>query len=240
MGFTGLKIDPLRPAAGPREIPTGELDFAADVVAHIREAVGERVDICVGTHGQLHTQEAVRLARRLEPHDPLWFEEPVPPENVGEMERVAESTSIPIATGERLPTAFHFSDLIEADAVDILQLNVGMLGLLEAKKVASQAETQYRQIAPWMYCGPIHGAASIQLDTCCRNFLIQESIEDWNDSLHNEILTDPIEWEDGYITPPDGPGLGVSLDEDALADYPINEPDHSYVKPREPADRFRP
>jgi 2-dehydro-3-deoxyphosphogalactonate aldolase len=241
MGFTGIKLDPVRPGVGPREVPTGELDFVEDVFAAIREAVGEQVDICVGTHGQLHTQEAIRLARRIEPFDPLWFEEPVPPEDVGGMARVANATSVPIATGERLPTKFHFADIIEADAASILQLNVGMVGMLESKKIASMAETHYRQIAPWMYCGPIHGAASLQLDACSRNFLIQESIEDWEDSLHNELLVDGIDWHDGYITVPDGPGLGFKIDEDVLTDRPIAEPaEENYISPRQPGKRFRP
>lgn len=241
MGFSAIKIDPIPPVVGPREVPKGELDYAEDVIAHVREAVGEQVDICVGTHGQLHTQEAVRLGRRLEQFDPLWFEEPVSPEKVDEMARVSDKTSVPIATGERLTTKHQFADLVEAQAAQILQINIGMIGILEAKKIAGLAESHYLQIAPWMYCGPIHGAASIQLGACSSNFLVQESIEDWSDSLHNEILTEPLDWEDGYITPPDTPGLGFELDEDALEAHPINEDTEQYgAIPRRPDDRFRP
>lgn len=241
MGFSAVKIDPIPPVVGPREVPKGELDFAEDVIGHVREAVGEQVDICVGTHGQLHTQEAVRLGRRLEPYDPLWFEEPVSPEKVDEMARVSEKTTCPVATGERLTTIHQFADLIEAQAAQILQVNVGLIGLTAAHKVASMAQSHYLQVAPWMYCGPIHGAASIQLGAAIPNFLVQESIETWTDSLHNEILVEPLDWEDGSIIPPDEPGLGFSLDEDAMAAHPINEPSGDYGGiPRRPHDRFRP
>ena len=238
-GFTGLKLDPIRPIAGPREVPGEELDYAEEVVAHVREAVGPGVDILLGTHGQLHTQEAIRLAKRVEASDPLWLEEPVPPERADEMARVSAATSIPVATGERIPTLHGFSELIETGAADILQVNVGMLGLSAAKKVAAVAEAHYRQIAPWMYCGPIHGAAALHLDAASRNFLIQESIEDWSDSLHNELLTESIGWHEGFIEPPEGPGLGVALDESVLDDYPPNDPTGPHAPlPRAPHERF--
>lgn len=225
MGFTGLKIDPLHPIAGPRQVSLEELQYAENVVAAVREEVGTACDILLGTHGQLDTQTAMRFARRIEEYDPLWFEEPVPPEKVSEMARVADSTSIAVSTGERIPTKHQFSDLIEAGAAQILQPDTGLTGILQAKKIASMAQTHYIPIAPWHYCGPIQGAANIQLDTCTPNFLIQESIEDWS-FFHNDLLEDPIEWEDGYITPPDEPGLGVELDEDVAAEHPPNEDVH--------------
>ncbi|TET40810.1 MAG: mandelate racemase/muconate lactonizing enzyme family protein, partial [Dehalococcoidia bacterium] len=166
------------------------------------------------------TSSAIRLAKRLEKYDPLWFEEPVPPENVDEMARVARSTSIPIATGEKLSTKFEFVELLEKQAATILQVSLGSVGgILEAKKIAGMAETHYAQIAPWLWYGPIAGAASIQLDTCSPNFLIQESIEKF-DGFHAEILKEPIQWENGYIIPPTEPGLGVELNEETIAKYP--------------------
>lgn len=220
-GFTGLKVDPLHPIDGPRSISLKELSYAEDVIGAIREAVGDECDILVGTHGQFNTQSAIRLARRIENYDPLWFEEPVPPEKVSEMAEVARSTTVPVATGERLTTKFHFSDLLEQSAAQILQPDLGLTGILEAKKIASMAETHYVPIAPWHYAGPVQGAANIQLDTCTPNFLIQESIEDWT-FFHNDLLEEPIKWEDGDIVPPDRPGLGVELDEEELACHPPN------------------
>jgi 2-dehydro-3-deoxyphosphogalactonate aldolase len=190
------------------------------VVERVREAVGDKCDILIGTHGQMTTSSAIRLARRLEKFDPLWLEEPVPPDNIDEMALVARSTSIPIATGERLATKYEFTTLLEKHAASILQFALGRVGgLLEAKKIAGIAEAHYAQLAPHLYCGPIEAAANIQIDTCSPNFLIQESIETWG-GLHAEILKKPILWEDGYIIPPTGPGLGVELDEEVAARHP--------------------
>ncbi len=221
-GFTALKLDPIEPPCPqPREISLRELKYSEDVVSKIREVVGDRADILIGTHGQLTTHSAIRFAKRLEPYDPLWFEEPVPLENVDEMARVARATSIPIATGERLATKWEFRPLLEQQAAQIIQINLGLNGLLESKKIAGMAEAHFAQIAPWMYCGPVIGAANIQLDVCSPNFLIQEGIEKW-DGFTAEILKEPITWEKGYIIPPTTPGLGVELDEQVLAKYPEN------------------
>lgn len=231
MGFSGLKVDPIWPVTGPRNVPSEELNYAVDVVAAIREEVGDDVDILVGTHGQLFTQAAIRFARKLEPYDPLWLEEPVAPENVDEMARVATSTTVPVATGERVTTPHHIAALLETNAAQIVQPNVGLLGLLGAKKVAGMCETHYTQIAPWMYCGPVAGAANVQLGTCSPNLLIVESIEDWS-WFHNDILKEPMEWVDGDLVPPDRPGLGVEPDETVLADHPFNEHVHPYERQR--------
>ncbi len=222
LGFTAIKFDPLLPytAFDPRQPTLQELDRAESYVRKIREAVGSRCDLLFGTHGQLTTAGAIRLARRLEPYDLLWFEEPVPPENVDQMARVARATSIPIATGERLATKYEFARLLGKGAASILQMALGRVGgILEAKKIAGMAEAHYAQIAPHLYCGPIEGAANIQLDTCSPNFLIQESILTWG-GFHAEILTRPIRWEAGYILPPTEPGLGVELNEQVAEAHP--------------------
>jgi len=221
-GFTGVKLDPIPPYEGPRSISLEELSYADRVVGTIREEVGDECDILIGTHGQLTTESAIRLAERLEPHDPLWFEEPVPPERVDEMVRVNRSTSIPVATGERLTTVHQAAEVLESGAADIIQPNVGMVGLLEAKKITAMAEAHYAAVAPWMYCGPIAGAANLHLDATTPNFLIQEGIERWGE-FHAEILEDPVSWEDGYVEPPSDPGLGVELDEMVIEEYPFNE-----------------
>ncbi len=224
-GFTAVKFDPVMPmsAFDPRQISLEALDNAELVVKNVREAVGSRCDLLIGTHGQMTTSSAIRLARRLERFDPLWFEEPVPPENRDEMARVARSTSIPIASGERLATKYEFRELLEKQAASILQMALGRMGgILEAKKIADMAEAYYAQIAPHLYCGPIEAAANIQLDTCSPNFLIQESIETF-DGFHAEILKEPIRWQDGYIIPPTKPGLGVELNEEVIARHPYTD-----------------
>ena len=154
-----------------------DLDRSEKFVKTLRKAVGNRADLLFGTHGQFTTSGAIRLAKRIESSDPLWFEEPIPPENAREMARVARQTSIPIATGERLTTKYEFARVLEEQAASILQMALGRVGgLLEAKKIAGMAETYYAQIAPHLYCGPVEGAANVQLASCTPNFLILESI----------------------------------------------------------------
>jgi 2-dehydro-3-deoxyphosphogalactonate aldolase len=218
-GFTAVKFDPVGPysAFDPRQLSLESLDHTERFVRSLREAVGSSCDLLFGTHGQMTAAGAIRLARRLEPFDPLWFEEPTPPEMPEEMAKVARQTTIPIATGERLATKYEFARVLETGAAAILQMALGRVGgILEAKKIAGMAEARYAQIAPHLYCGPIEGAANIQLAACSPNFLILESIQTWG-GFHAEILKSPIVWQDGYVIPPVGPGLGVELDEDVAA-----------------------
>ncbi|WP_373088843.1 mandelate racemase/muconate lactonizing enzyme family protein [Sneathiella sp.] len=223
LGFTGVKFDPVGPysAFDPRQPSLERLDLSEKLVARVREAVGNKCDLLFGTHGQLTTSGALRLARRLEKYDPLWFEEPTPPENANEMAKLARQTTIPIATGERLCTKYEFHRVLESGAASILQMALGRVGgLLEGKKIASMAEVYYAQIAPHMYCGPVSAMADIQLSTCTPNFPIQESINDMGD-FHAEILKESIRWEAGFIIPPTKPGLGIELDEEVIARHPF-------------------
>lgn len=221
-GFTALKFDPAGPysAFDGRQLSLDALDLSERFARKLREAVGNRADLLFGTHGQMTAASAIRLARRLEPYDPLWLEEPVPPDAPDEMAKVARATSIPIATGERLTTKYDFARLLQAGAAAILQMNLGRVGgILEAKKIAGMAEVHHVQIAPHLYCGPIVGAANIQIATCSPNFLILESIESWG-GFHSEILVKPIQFEDGHVIPSCAPGLGVELDEVVAAANP--------------------
>ena len=214
-GFTAVKFDPVGAYTplDPRQLSLEDLIRIEDFVKTIHDSVKNKCDLLIGTHGQMTTTSAIRLAKRLEKFDPMWFEEPVPPENFEEMGRVALSTSIPIATGERLATKYEFSKILQSQGASILQINLGRAGgILEAKKIAAIAETYYAQIAPHLYCGPIVGAANIQISACCPNFLILEGIKDWK-GFYSEILNEPIQWEKGNIIPPKKPGLGVELNE---------------------------
>ena len=232
LGHTALKFDPAGPYTtfDPRQPGREELARCEEYVRCVRDAVGDGCDLLFGTHGQFTPSGALRLAKRLEPYDPLWFEEPTPPEQPEEMARVARATSIPIATGERLTTKYEFSRVLETGAASILQLNLGRVGgLLEAKKIAGMAEAHYAQIAPHLYCGPVVGAANIQLSACSPNFLLLEGIREW-DGFHAEILKTPIVWEDGYVIPSTAPGLGVELDEEVAARHPY-EGDDLHLSP---------
>jgi galactonate dehydratase len=221
-GFTALKFDPAGPytAFDGRQLRLADLDRCERFARQLREAVGLKADLLFGTHGQRTAAGAIRLAKRLEPYDPLWFEEPVPPDAPQEMAKVARATSIPIATGERLATKYDFARVLQTGAAAILQMNLGRVGgLLEAKTIAAMAEVHHVQIAPHLYCGPIVGAANIQLATCSPNFLVLEGIERW-DGFHAQILKTPIRWEAGYVIPPTEPGLGVELNEAVIRNHP--------------------
>ena len=222
MGFTAVKFDPVGPytAFDGRQLGLADLERSETFMRMLREAVGTKADLLFGTHGQMTASGAIRLARRIERYDPLWLEEPIPPDNPREMAKVARATAIPIATGERLASKYDFQRILEEGAASILQMNLGRVGgILEGKKIAAMAEACHVQIAPHLYCGPVVGAANIQLAACSPNFLIQEGILDWG-GFHARILKQPIRWQDGYIIPPDGPGLGVELDEEVARQNP--------------------
>ena len=219
MGFTAVKQDPAGPYTfqGGRELSLTELARCEYNVKRIREAVGDRADILFGTHGQMTTSSAIRLARRLEPYDPLWFEEPCPPDQMDAIGKVARATSIPVATGERLTTKIEFHQALLA-GIPILQPDIGRSGgIWETKKIAALAEPFNAQIAPHIYCGPIAHAAAAHVSFSCPNFLILETIQT---DFHDAIIDKPLRWEEGYLLAPSEPGLGFELNEQALADNP--------------------
>ena len=214
-GNTAMKFDPFPIFPAPRDIQLKDIARVGEIFKCIRDAVGYEVEVGLGTHGQLTTSSAIRIAQMLEPYYPFWFEEPVSLENVDEMARVAAHTSIPIATGERLLTKYEFVEIFQKQAAQIIQLDVGHCGgILESKKIASMAEAHYASIAPHMYCGPVAAAAAVQVATCSPNFLI---LEFNRTTLHADILQEPIVFDAGYIVPPTSPGLGADLNEDVLA-----------------------
>ena len=223
LGFTAIKVDPFSLVLThdqslsqnvPLQFSLSAADTAERVIGAIRDEVGTAADIIIGTHGQMTAAGALRIAQRLEKFDPLWYEEPCPPENMQALAEVARRTTIPIATGERLTTKFDFARLIEHRAAAIFNFDVGQVGgILEAKKIASMAEAHYVQVAPHVYGGPLIAAAALQLSLCSPNFLIMEGIERF-DGVHAQFVDTPFEWHDGYLLPPSAPGLGVNLRED--------------------------
>jgi galactonate dehydratase len=224
-GFTGVKFDPLTQAGfrrlpvAPWEISLAEYDHAEKAVGKIREAVGNKADICIGTHGQITPATSRRLAKRIEKYDPLWLEEPCPPENFKAMASVAARTTIPIATGERLVTIHDFQKLFESGACAVAQPDLGSCGGITAcKKIASLAEAHYVLMAPHVWGGPIITAAALQIDANIPNFLIQESIFK-SRHFFDEIVKDPFEWKEGYLIPSERPGIGIELDEEKLEKY---------------------
>ncbi len=224
-GYTAVKFDP----AGPYTMRGGHMPAMRDIsqsVAFckaIREAVGDRADLLFGTHGQFSTTGAVRLGQALEPYSPLWFEEPTPPDNIDDMARVARQVRIPVATGERLTTKAEFGAVLRAGAAEILQPALGRAGgIWEMKKVAAIAEAFNAQMAPHLYAGPVEWAANIHLAASIPNILMAETIET---PFHDALIKGAIRVEEGFIRPPEAPGLGIEVDEDLARANPFTGDD---------------
>ncbi len=221
-GFTAFKCDPAGQYSiyDPRQPDRESLTRSARFCKEIREAVGDRGDILFGTHGQFTPSGAIRMAEAIAPYDPLWFEEPTPPDLPEEMALVAQNSTIPVSAGERLCTLYEFQRLATHKAAAIWQPNLGRAGgLLEGKKIAALAQAHYCQIAPHLYCGPLVAAANIQLAATLPNFLIIESIEKMQ-GFHAQLLKKPLIVEDGVAIVPTSPGLGVELDEEVALAHP--------------------
>ncbi|MGY9073933.1 MAG: mandelate racemase/muconate lactonizing enzyme family protein [Acidimicrobiales bacterium] len=219
LGWTAVKQDPTGPYSfqGGRELSLTELSRSEYNVRRIREAVGDRADILFGTHGQMTTSSAIRLARRIEQYDPLWYEEPCPPDQIEAIGKVARSTTIPVATGERLTTRLEFHEALKA-GVSILQPDIGRSGgIWETKKIAVMAELYNAQVAPHIYCGPVAHAAAAQVAFSSPSFLILETIQT---DFHDAVVKTPLEWDAGYLLPSSAPGLGIELNEDVIAANP--------------------
>ncbi|MEL6892694.1 MAG: mandelate racemase/muconate lactonizing enzyme family protein [Actinomycetota bacterium] len=215
LGFTALKFDPAGPytAFDGHQPSLDDIGRSAAITGAIHEAVAGRADLLFGTHGQFTASGAIRMARAIERFDPLWFEEPTVADQPAEMAKVAAATSIPVATGERLTGLAEFAALARHGAASIWQPNLGRCGgITVGAKLAAVAEGWGCQIAPHLYSGPILGAANIQLAATLSNFLVLEGIRDWT-GFHADLLSAPIEWNDGVVTVPTEPGLGVDLDE---------------------------
>lgn len=211
LGFTALKTG----FAGPVRIVETPAFIAGCVekIAAMREAVGNAVDIAIDLHGRFSPATAIRVIKELEPFRPMFVEEPCLPENVDTLVTIARSTTIPIATGERLYTRFGFRDVIEKQAAVIYQPDLSHAGgILECRKIAALAETYYAGIAPHCPLGPIALAAGIQLDAAIPNFVCQEHV-----SLGDGYLKQPFVVKDGHVDVPTAPGLGIEVDEEALA-----------------------
>ena len=191
-------------------------------MAAIREAVGDGVDIMVDLHGRTTPAMAIQYGQALAPYRLFFFEEPCPPENPKALAEVARGLpGVPIATGERLVTRFQFRELFEQGACAVVQPDLCHCGgLWEARKIAAMAETSYVSVAPHNPLGPIATAAAIQFGFATPNFLIQEAIRSdvpWRD----EVVTTPIRVVDGHVSLPEGPGLGIEVDEVAAARHPF-------------------
>ena len=218
-GYTAIKFDP----AGPYTIRGGhmpsmhDISLSADFCAVIRNAVGDSADLLFGTHGQFSTAGAIRLGQAIAPYNPLWFEEPIPPDTPAELAKIANQVPVPIAVGERLTTKVEFAQALKHGAA-ILQPALGRAGgIWETKKIAAIAEVYNAQIAPHLYAGPVEWAANIQLAASIPNILMAETIET---PFHSALIKNSLTVENGYIPIPTAPGLGIEVDENLARAHP--------------------
>jgi len=213
-GFTAFKtgVAKKRPA---RYIETpAEIEYAKETFAELRQAMGKDVDIAIDFHGAISPATAKLLIRAYEPYQPMFIEEPCQAQNVDTMAEIARGTYLPIATGERLFTKWGFREVLEKKSATVLQPDMCHAGgITEVRLIAGMAEAYYADVAPHNPLGPISLAAGVQLSASIPNFLCQEQV-----SLGEGYLKQPFQVRDGYLDLPKGPGLGIELDENALAD----------------------
>ena len=217
-GHTAVKISPL-----PAEFPDWSLSRlmreAVERVGAVREAVGPDVDIGVEVHRNLVPHQAIALAKKLEPFDIMFMEDPIQPDSIQSMAEVARKVNVPIATGERLHTIYEFREILERHAAHDIKLDVGLQGgFSHCKKIAGLAEAYHVTVSPHNARGPVLTAAHVQLCAAIPNFLVLEYRPDPKD----DIVLQPLEAENGYIKVPDAPGIGIEFDEEAPGRYPYD------------------
>jgi len=219
-GFTAFKTGPFKDRPARIVENKAFIDKAVARFAELREAVGDECDIAIDFHGALSQQTARFLIKALEPFQPMFIEEPVNCQEVDVMADIARGTHLHIATGERIFTKWGFREILEKKAATILQPDLCHAGgITECRLIAGIAEAFYAAIAPHNPLGPISLAAGLHLAAAIPNFLCQEQ-----SSLGVGYIKNPFQVHDGYIDIPTGPGLGIDLDENALA----NKIDHDW------------
>lgn len=224
-GYTALKFDPF--GANWRTLSREEFELSLDIIRAVREAVGPSVDVLVEGHCRFNVATAIQLAEAMHPLRPAWFEEPVHHLNIRAMVEVARRSPVPIATGESFSSKQQFAELLQYEAVSILQpemLNLG--GLWATRKVADMIDAHYGVVAPHSAQGPVCSAACVHLNASLPNFFLHEFFDEFNEPWEREIVTNPVEAVNGYIEVPHGPGLGIDLNFEEIARHPYHPEYH--------------
>jgi galactonate dehydratase len=210
---------------------TGMMMDAAGRVGDYRAAVGDEVDLCIEIHRELKPSQAIVLGRMIEKYRPMFYEDPIPPDNIDAMERVARHISIPIATGERLLTPQEFQMLLSRDAAEYIRPDLCTVGgITGAKKIAAIAEANYVGVIPHNPLSGVSTAACIQLAASIPNFIIQEYPR-YETLPVRELVKSNLKRDKGYLKIPDDPGIGAELNDDLLEEFPY--------KPRTPSTLLR-
>ncbi|MBE2213481.1 MAG: galactonate dehydratase [Opitutaceae bacterium] len=222
-GFRGLKWDPFGSAY--LEIDKAPLRDALRCIEAVVTAVGPEVNVLIEGHGRFNVPTAIRVARALEDYDIHWFEEPVPPDNLEALVDVKQRSRVPIAAGERLYSRWDYQRFFALRCADYAQPDVSHVGgIMEVKKIAAQAEANHLAICPHNPSGPVANAASLQLAACVPNFTVLETMS--ADVSHRRLIcTERVVFEGGKLRIPDAPGLGIDLDEAAIAAHPYEPRD---------------
>lgn len=219
-GYTGLKMSPHMPQTNAKPV-NYVTRMAGQRVRAVREAVGPDVDIGVDIHAKFfEVNRAIRMAKEIEPYNPMWLEEPIRPENVEAMRKLAEHVDIPLASGECNYMKHEFRAILEAQCLDIIQPDICVCGgLLEMKKIAAMADAHYVRVAPHNPMGPVATTVNVHFAASTPNFFILEYHPD-DSGARKDVLKEPLMVKDGYIPLPTKPGLGIELNEEAVKRMP--------------------
>lgn len=217
-GVTAMKWDPF--GKSYLEITGKDLDKALRCVDEVRRAVGNDVDLLIEGHGRFNIPTAINIAKELAPFKPMFFEEPVPPDNLDALKAVRDKSPVAISAGERLYTMRDYKKMFDLMAADYIQPDVSHAGgIMELKNIAAEAECRYIPFAPHNPSGPVACAATLQLAALCPNFSILEIM--YSDvAYRSEITNENLKYADGFIEIPNGAGLGIEINEEACLKYP--------------------
>jgi galactonate dehydratase len=222
-GYTGCKFDPFSSSPYNREVTREDLRDAVAQVKAIREAGGPDYDIAIDVHGRWNTKSTIEIIRALEPYRLFFYEEAVPPENIAAMVEVQRSVNVPLATGERIFGRHGFRELLEKQAVRIIQPDIARTGgITEFKKIAAMADTYYVPVAPHNPNGPICTIASLHACLSIPNFLILEFFEP-DEQVFREMVVGGLRSDRGSVYPVMAPGLGINITDDFLRKYKFDE-----------------
>ncbi|OLC53055.1 MAG: dehydratase, partial [Chloroflexi bacterium 13_1_40CM_4_68_4] len=221
-GYDAVKLDPFGDAY--YELPAAERRRAISLVEAVRDAMGPDGEVFVEMHGRFTPAIAIGIARDLAPFRPGWIEEPVPPENLKALAKVARRVEIPVASGERIHSRHEFRELFEQQAADIIQPDLTMSGgILETRKLASWAESYYVLVAPHNVGGAVSTAACLHFAAVAPNFKILEHFNDFAEPFIKAAAPGNPDVREGSFALPSGPGLGVTLDRDVVREHPRRE-----------------
>ena len=222
-GYTGCKFDPFSSSPYNREVTREDLRDAVAQVKAIREAGGPDYDVAIDVHGRWNTKSTIEIIRALEPYRLFFYEEAVPPENIAAMVEVQRSVNVPLATGERIFGRHGFRELLEKQAVRIIQPDIARTGgITEFKKIAAMADTYYVPVAPHNPNGPICTIASLHACLSIPNFLILEFFEP-DEQVFREMVVGGLRSDRGSVYPVMAPGLGINITDDFLRKYKFDE-----------------